>query len=194
MEEKPRPDLVFTMLSESEGGLMSNRVQLDIERLNSFYVAPQVLFKALHFAFSQPHEQGVPLNCLNVLTPASQFLKILKEMDTKPALRIAAPDEIQAPVEILATRAIALMRLLADFFIDRSVELKPDHLKAALDKLWPRREFITAAAFTPLKSYANGTGAPFFDPGEFIKNVNLIRNSIGKHLGHFPWGSHAHHS
>ena len=172
---------------------MSNRVQLDIERLNSFYITPQALFRALHYAFSQLHE-GTPLNCLNALTPTTQFLAILKEADKKPEFKAAvAPDEVHTPADILATRAIALMRLLADFFIDRSVELNENRLKAELDKLWPRREFITAAAFTPLKNYTNCSGAPCFDPWEFIKNVNLIKNSMGKHLGHFPWGSHARH-
>jgi hypothetical protein len=129
-----------------------------------------------------------------VLNTSSQFLKALKEMESNPELKPKVTFEILAPVEILATRSVALMRLLADFFIDRSVGLNQNHLKSELDKLWPRREFITAAAFTPLKSYVGGTGAPFFDPGEFIKNVNLIRNSIGKHLGHFPWGAHSRHA
>jgi hypothetical protein len=125
---------------------MPNRAPLDVERLNSFYVAPQVLFRALHHAFSQPQESGTALSCLNVLTPSSQFLKALKEMNHQPEHhKDAAQDEIPAPVEILATRSVALMRLLADFFIDRSVELNHNRLKAELDKLWPRREFISAA-------------------------------------------------
>ncbi|MDR2725298.1 MAG: hypothetical protein LBC90_04375 [Candidatus Adiutrix sp.] len=191
----PDPCLVFTTLSASgPEGLRPNRVKIDIERLNSFYVAPQVLFRALHYAFSQPQESGASLNCLGVLTPSTQFMKVIKEMDNQPELKAGARDELRVPVEVLATRSIALMRLLADYFIDRSGGLNQNRLKAELDKLWPRREFITAASFTPLKNYANGTGAPFFDPGEFLGNVSLIKNSIGKHLGHFPWGPHSHHS
>jgi hypothetical protein len=129
-----------------------------------------------------------------VLQPTPQFIKALKDMDSMPELQQSLTmDGIKAPVEVLAARAIALMRVLADFFIDRNHEHKPDRLRAELDHLWPRRELVTSASFTSLRSYTNGNAAPFFDPEEFMRNVVLVKNTLGKHLRHFPWGQHSHH-
>jgi hypothetical protein len=172
---------------------MSNRDPLDLERLNSFYVTPHIFFKALHCALSGPHEES-GVNCLNVLTSSEEFLQAVKKLDIKADLQAVGQYELNTPLDVLAIRAVALMRVIADYFADRGPEPNQGRLRAELDKLWPRREFIIAASLTTLKSYANGNGAPFFDPGEFIKNIARIREAMGKHLGHLPlhWGAHSH--
>jgi hypothetical protein len=175
---------------------MSTLAPLDLERLNSFYVTPHILFKALHCVFSRPQEEtGAPLNCLHVLNPSTQFLRAVKKLDSKADLQAIDQDELNTPLDVLALRAIALMRVIADYFADRGPEPNSDRLRAELDKLWARREFIIVASFTALKSYANGDGAPYFDPGEFISNIARVRETMGKHLGHLPlhWGAHSHH-
>jgi hypothetical protein len=174
---------------------MSNRDPLDLERLNSFYVTPHILFKALHCALSGLHEEsGVRLNCLNALNSSEEFMKAVKKLDIKADLQAIGQDELNTPLDVLAIRAVALMNVIADYFADRGPEPNQGRLRAEMDKLWPRREFIIAASLTPLKSYANGNGAPCFDPGEFIKNIALVREAMGKHLGHLPlhWGAHSH--
>jgi len=174
---------------------MSDRIQLDFERLNSFYITPYMLFRALHCLFLKPYgESGKPLNCLNLLSPSARFLEAVKKLDIKTDLQATDHDELNTPLEVLAVRAMALMRILADFFADRGPEPNHSRLRSELDKLWSRREFIVAASFTTLKSYANGNGAPYFDPREFIKNIALVREAMDKHLGHLPlhWGAHSH--
>ncbi|MDR2935515.1 MAG: hypothetical protein LBV70_06540, partial [Candidatus Adiutrix sp.] len=129
-----------------------------------------------------------------VLNHSTQFLKAVSKLDIKADLQALDQDELNTPLDVLAVRAVALMRVIADYFADRGPQPNHDRLRDELDKLWPRREFIIAASFTALKNYANGDGAPYFDPGDFITNISLAREVMGRHLGHLPlhWWPHSH--
>lgn len=162
----------------------------DIEKLNSYYVSPETLFHALDCLLDEPskftaypRQPTITAVLNNDLSPFQEGLDgYLKNMSKKRSRK----DEKDAPIEVVSAKCSALIRFLHDI-IDHSI---PDQkFEARINTLWRCRDFIFAASFTPLRLYENGNGQPFFDPIEFMANLDLIRKTMGPALTELPWGT-----
>lgn len=161
---------------------------MEINELNSYYVPPQELFQVFD-CFYGP--------CRGRITPCNSWEGILnKNENLEDALkvkesRISRQDnEIYPHPDVLSARASALMRFIADMATDRAAYIKPNTMEDIMASYWKSWDYIVAASFTPLRSYANGQNQPFFDPIEFMANLDLVRKTMGAVLATFSWGQY----